>query len=101
MDQAEVIIKVRQYAELVRKHFDVSRVYLFGSHARGVARMDSDIDVAIVVKSMEIGFFEVEPVLWRLRRGIDPLIEPVLIEEDHDPAGFLDEITKSGIEIFP
>ncbi|MCX6270367.1 MAG: nucleotidyltransferase domain-containing protein [Bacteroidetes bacterium] len=100
MDQAEVIDKVRRYVILVRQQFDISRVVLFGSYAKGNANQYSDIDVALVVKKMDKGFFEVEPVLWKLRRQIDPLIEPVLIEEDNDPAGFLEEISKSGIEIF-
>jgi predicted nucleotidyltransferase len=99
MDQAEVIGKVIRFAGLARQQFDISRVFLFGSYAKGNAHEYSDIDVALVVKSMDRGFFEVEPVLWKLRRQVDPLIEPVLIEEDNDPAGFLEEITKTGIEI--
>lgn len=99
MDQAEVIGKVKRFAGLAREQFEISRVILFGSYAKGNAHEYSDIDVALVVKTIDLGFFEVEPVLWRLRRQIDPLIEPVLIEEDNDPAGFLEEITKTGIEI--
>ena len=99
MDQAEVIGKVIRFAGLARQQFDISRVFLFGSYAKGNAHEYSDIDVALVVKKMDKGFLEVEPVLWRLRRQIDPLIEPVLIEEDNDPAGFLEEITWTGIEI--
>jgi predicted nucleotidyltransferase len=101
MDQAEAIGKVKTYAALVRKHFGISRVYLFGSHAKGTAHPDSDIDVALVVKRMDKDFFEVEPIPWRLRRQVDPLIEPVLIEEEKDPAGFLTEIKRTGIEIAP
>ena len=99
MDQEEVIGKVKRFAKLVKEQFDISRVVLFGSYANGTAHAYSDIDVALVVKKMDKGFFEVEPVLWKLRRQIDPLIEPVLIEEDNDPAGFLEEITRTGIEI--
>lgn len=51
------------------------------------------------ITTIDKGFFEIEPVLWKLRRQVDPLIEPVLIEEDNGPAGFLEEITKTGIEI--
>ena len=100
MDQTEVIAKVKRYAELVCSHFAIEKVVLYGSHARGMAGIDNDIDVAIVVRKMEKGFFEVEPLLWRLRREIDSLIEPVLVEEDNDPAGFLNEILKTGIIIY-
>jgi uncharacterized protein len=99
MDQDEVIGKVKRFAKLVREQFDISRVVLYGSYANGTAHLYSDIDVALVVKKMDKGFFEVEPVLWKLRRQVDPLIEPVLIEEENDPAGFLTEINRTGIEI--
>jgi predicted nucleotidyltransferase len=100
MDQTTAIDKVRRYSALVTKRFEVSRIILFGSYAQGTASPDSDIDVAIVVKQFKYGFFEAVPVLWQLRREIDSLIEPILIEEDHDPAGFMVEINKTGIEIF-
>ncbi|MFP4060768.1 MAG: hypothetical protein ACLFUC_09835 [Bacteroidales bacterium] len=35
----------------------------------------------------------------QLRRQIDVRIEPILIEESNDQAGFLDEIKRTGIEI--
>jgi predicted nucleotidyltransferase len=100
MDQTTAIDKVKRYSDLVIKRFDVSKIILFGSYAHGTARPDSDIDVAIVVKHVKDNFFETVPVLWQLRREIDSLIEPVLIEEEHDPAGFILEIDKTGIEIY-
>jgi predicted nucleotidyltransferase len=100
MDQANAIIKARAYSKLVNAFINVERIILFGSYAKGTQRKNSDIDIAIVVKRMDKGFFDVEPVLWRLRREIDPLIEPLLIEEENDPSGFLDEIIKSGVVIY-
>ena len=100
MDKANAIIKARAYSKLVNAFINVERIILFGSYAKGTQRKNSDIDIAIVVKRMDIGFFDVEPVLWRLRREIDPLIEPVLVEEENDPSGFLDEIIKSGVVIY-
>lgn len=49
---------------------------------------------------MTDGFLVVVPVLWQLRREIDCLIEPILIEEEHDPSGFIQELNKTGIEIY-
>jgi hypothetical protein len=37
--------------------------------------------------------------LLTLRREVDTRIEPVLIEIGKDPAGFLEEIRRTGIEI--
>lgn len=99
MDKREAIKKVRAYKLLLQDYFQLEKVYLFGSYAKGTHRQDSDIDVAVVVRQADGDFFTVNPLLWKLRRQIDDRIEPVLIERDFDDAGFLDEIEKYGIEI--
>jgi predicted nucleotidyltransferase len=99
MDKSEVINKIRQYRILLKDHFDIEKVYLFGSYARETNREDSDIDVAIIVKKIKGDYFSTTPLLWKLRRQIDDRIEPVLIEKDNDDSGFLEEIQKNGIEI--
>jgi predicted nucleotidyltransferase len=72
---------------------------LFGSYAKGNAREDSDVDVAIVVKTLTGDYFTTRPLLWRIRREVDDRIEPVLIDKTHDESGFLSEIMKTGIAI--
>ena len=72
---------------------------LFGSYAKGNAREDSDVDVAIVVKTLTGDYFSTRPLLWRIRREVDDRIEPVLIEKTHDESGFLSEIMKTGVAI--
>ena len=72
---------------------------LFGSYARGNAREDSDVDVAVVVKTLTGDYFSTRPLLWRIRREVDDRIEPVLIEKTHDESGFLSEIMKTGVVI--
>ena len=72
---------------------------LYGSHAKGNARKDSDVDVAVVVKKLSGDYFTTRPLLWKIRREVDDRIEPILIEKDHDESGFLSEITKNGISI--
>jgi uncharacterized protein len=99
MDKREAIKIVRAYKSLLKVHFPLGKVYLFGSFAKGTNREDSDIDVAIVVKKVDGDFFLVNPLLWKLRRQIDDRIEPILIESDFDEAGFLEEIQKNGIEV--
>jgi predicted nucleotidyltransferase len=100
MDKAEAIDKVKIYAEEVIKHFVVKNVVLFGSYARDNAQKYSDIDVAVVVKNNNMEFIDYAPLLWKLTRNIDVRIEPVLIEEDNDVSGFLEEIYKNGIIIY-
>ena len=99
MDKSEVINKIRQYRFLLKDHFDIEKVYLFGSYARETNREDSDIDVAIIVKKIKGDYFSTTPLIWKLRRQIDDRIEPILIEKNNDSSGFLEEIQKSGIEI--
>jgi predicted nucleotidyltransferase len=99
MDKEEAINRVKEYSILLRKYIPFEKVYLFGSYAKNTNRVDSDIDVAIVVKHIEGDFFAIQPLLWKLRRQIDDRIEPILIEKDNDRGGFLTEIQRNGIEI--
>lgn len=99
MDKEEVINKVKEYSILLKEHIPLEKIYLFGSYATNTNRMDSDIDVAIVVKKIEGDYFTIQPLLWKLRRQIDHRIEPILIERDNDQGGFLAEIQRNGIEI--
>ncbi|OYT13903.1 MAG: nucleotidyltransferase [Bacteroidetes bacterium 4572_114] len=99
MDKAEAISKVRRYKLLLNKYYDVDQVYLYGSYAKDTNTEDSDIDVAIVVNQLSGDFFSTTPLLWKLRRQVDDRIEPILIERQNDPGGFLDEVKKYGIAI--
>jgi predicted nucleotidyltransferase len=99
MDKSEVISIVSKYKMLVSKHFDVENMILFGSYAKGNQNEDSDIDVAIVVNSMDLDFFTYAPLLWKLRREVDDRIEPILIEKNNDQSGFLQELMQTGLII--
>ena len=46
-----VIDIVKRYIAEISKKFDIQEVYLFGSYAKGTNDEDSDIDVAVVLKS--------------------------------------------------
>ncbi len=99
MDKREAISKVKAYRMLLKEHIALDKVYLYGSYASNTNRMDSDIDVAIVVKKIEGDYFTIQPLLWKLRRQVDDRIEPILIERENDLSGFLTEIQRNGIEI--
>ncbi len=100
MDKATAIRCVKQYADLVRQNFEVRKIILYGSYSRDAARKDSDIDVAVVLDSVDEDFLTCEARLFRLRREIDVRIEPVLLEESDDKSGFLEEILKTGEIIY-
>lgn len=101
MDKREVIEKLKEYAELLKKYFAVKMVILFGSYSRGSARLDSDIDVAVVLERLPENILDVEIEFFKLRRQIDSRIEPVIFEiGQDDPSGFFDEILKNGDIIY-
>ena len=99
MDNREIINKLINYKLLVSKHFDIDELVLYGSYAKGTQNADSDIDVAIVVNSIDQDFFTYAPLLWKLKREIDDRIEPILIEKNSDESGFLKKVLKTGLII--
>jgi len=100
MDKATAVKCVKQYAEVVRRHFNVDKIILFGSYSKDVAYKDSDIDVAVVLNHVDDDFLATEAKLFHLRRDIDVRIEPVLLEGTNDRSGFLEEILKTGEVIY-
>lgn len=99
MDNREILDKLLAYKQLVSKHFELDKMVLYGSYAKGTERVESDIDVAIIVNSVKGDFFTYAPLLWKLRRGIDDRIEPILIEKNKDESGFLNEVLRTGVVI--
>jgi uncharacterized protein len=100
MGKDEVVIKVQRYADLVNKRLKPKRIILFGSFAKGNWHEDSDIDVAVVVDSIDGDMLETEKMLFKLRRDIDDNIEPVLLEESNDTSGFLTDIMSYGQVVY-
>lgn len=97
MAKTAVLNKLKKYVdELIKQKLPVEYVLLFGSQVTGKTHKDSDIDVAVVLNKIDGDFLKTASLLYKLKREIDPLIEPVLFETDHDPSGFLDQIFKTG-----
>lgn len=100
MDTQQAIQLVKRYADVVRAQFPVRKVVLYGSHARGAADEYSDIGVAVLVDRIEGDLLDLETTLFRLGRGVDFRIEPVLREEGHNPSGLTAEILRTGHVIY-
>ncbi|MBU0611330.1 MAG: nucleotidyltransferase domain-containing protein [Armatimonadetes bacterium] len=101
MDKAEVIDRVKRYAEALAREFPITQVILFGSQVTGQADEDSDIDVAVVMPDVVTAeYLNVLKRLCVLATPIDPMIEPHLILEASDPAGFLREVQRHGTVIY-
>jgi predicted nucleotidyltransferase len=100
MDREAVIEKVIRYSQLVFTVLKPNKIILFGLYAKGNWTEDSDIDVAIFVDKMQEDFLQLSTKLCNLTRTIDYRIEPILLEENNDPSGFISDIKKQGIFIF-
>jgi predicted nucleotidyltransferase len=101
MDKNEVIEKLKLYTEIIKEHFPVKLVILYGSYVKESQHYDSDIDVAVVLEKHEENILDIEHKLFKLRRAIDLRIEPVIIEMDSiDLGGFRAEIMKTGEIIY-
>ena len=99
MDRRTAVGKARAFARLARQVVDTSHGYLFGSYATGTAREDSDLDVGIIVPNLKGDYFDALMHLYRLRGKVDVRIEPHLVVESSDPAGFSREIRRTGIRL--
>ena len=100
MDKKTAIQQVKKYSTIVRQHFPVKWIILFGSFANETFREDSDIDVAVIVERIDFDFLEAAAKLCYLRNDLEDRIEPVLFEEGNDPSGFLAEVMRTGEVIY-
>ena len=91
----------RRYIDFVRKvNPNVKKAYLFGSYAKGIIHVDSDIDLAIVFGDLSDSF-DMQVQLMKLRRKFDTRIEPhAFRESDFEGSNPLTrEILNTGLEI--
>ena len=83
---------------LTENNIPVSRLYLFGSCAKGTQRHDSDIDLAVFWDVDSIDRFESDLRLMKLTRNVDLRIEPHSFcrKDIIDPDPFVGEILATG-----
>ena len=88
----------QRYKAIVAEQLPLKSLYLYRSYSKGNHTEDSDIDIAVVVERMSDNYFDDTPLLWKLKRKVSNLIEPVLLTEDFDNPLYAD-VLKSGILI--
>lgn len=99
MVEEKVLTAAREYAAAVRKMMDVRNIFLYGSHAKGTAKKNSDIDIAVVADQVPGDYLDTMTSLWQLTNNVDESIEPVLLLSSDDESGFLDTVRRTGIAI--
>ncbi len=53
MDKKEIVDIVNQFASKVVEKYDCVGIVLFGSYAKGSYHIDSDIDIAVILKDYD------------------------------------------------
>ena len=91
-------------ASVAKQNTQLVNAYLFGSYAKQTNRMDSDIDVALIIDNLnDDERFDLQVQLMLLASNFDMRIEPHPISKKdfNSQNPFAAEIKKTGIEIEP
>ncbi len=75
------------------------KIVLYGSYTRETEHADSDIDGAVIADRIDGDYLELSAGLFELVRNVDVLLEPVLLNENFDKSGFIENIMQYGKEI--
>ena len=78
---------------------------MFGSYAKGTAHEDSDIDLAIITDSFN-DLDRVEGIKYLLKKArkygmVDLQPIPITNEDYRERLGIVDEIIRTGLEVYP
>jgi len=101
MKNKSTVIKIaEEYAKLVLQNIKPIEIILYGSYAKGTAREDSDIDIAVIVSKVINDYLDEAAMLYMLRVEIDSRIEPILLEDEDDRSGFLEDVRRTGYKLY-
>lgn len=92
---------IDEFIQLMRSEsMPITRVYVFGKHAKGRFNEGDMISTAVVFEEWE-DFDEIKRKLLRLRRNIDSRISPYPFLEEEFVSGesFASEIMETGVQI--
>ena len=100
MDKSKIITKAQEFALKVSETHNGAKFFLFGSFAKGTQKVDSDIDIAVVLKDFTSSR-EIQVELMKIRRKIDSRIEPHPFREKEFVKSnpLVNEVLNHGLEI--
>ena len=99
MDRNKAIELSRIYSNEVKNLYNPYKIVLYGSYSRNEQTKYSDIDIAVIFDGFTGDWLKTSSDLWRMTEKADTIIEPVLLDLQNDPSGFVDEVLRTGIEI--
>lgn len=99
--QSDLNNLVQKFINLISSEFPLSRVYVFGSYAKGNPKDYSDVDLAIVSDNFEGSrFFDKKKLnKYILRTSIDIEVHPFKTEDFTEDDPFVEEIIHTGVRI--
>ena len=100
---AVIMESVNDYIEVIKQHYNLDAVYLFGSHAKGNTHKSSDVDLAIVSNDIQNRHDDMVNLLV-LAKDIEADIEPHPFkteEFNENGSSFVHEILRTGIPVYP
>lgn len=80
------MLTIEQIKATVADYFKdkpVKSVYLFGSYARGEAREDSDVDIAVTLQNVRISLWQYVAIVLGLEEALQKKIDMVEIDLMH------------------
>ena len=99
LTQAEAIDIVKEYKKVIAPLFDGKvKVYLYGSYSKGNPNPWSDIDVAVIIPTLEGDWIKLTMALNRNVRKVNLRIEPILMMEDQW-SPLYDDVMLTGIAV--
>ena len=99
LTQEEALALVREYKRVISPRFNGQmKVYMYGSYSKGYANPWSDIDVAIIVPTIEGGWLNVSTDISLDAIKLNTLIEPVLMQEN-EPSPLYRDVMRTGIAV--
>ena len=105
MVERTILSVIQNYLDMIRQaDIRVSRAILYGSHARGEAHPDSDIDILVIAPEFDESYDKKRvDLLWELRARSDSRIEPIPVGErqwqDDDASAIIEIARREGEEI--
>ena len=102
----DITDRIRAISERLKKEYNAQRVILYGSHARGEATEDSDVDILVIAPTTERFFDRMARVLVLVRDLYNGLaLSPIVLTPEEISKKlergdqFFQEIIEQGVEL--
>lgn len=96
MDRKQAKTYATKFANEVIKQLNPDKILLYGSYATNSWNEDSDIDVAVIFNGFTDHQYKTLIWLWKIAYPIYWNIQPILLDIQNDPSGFVEYVIQTG-----